>query len=366
MASIDLSTLERYMRLFGLMLGERTGMRFDSFSGNSYLREREGYKARILEEAHSELGSSNWDEATLAKRGSIRGKARRAMALSSNLVDFRQKLRFANILSERPDEAERALYDIYRSEDVEASFRKATEVFGARYDLVSYLFFLRDGGHYLPVRSREFDKRFRILDIDLKMEGRCSWDNYREYLGTIASIRRHLDGYFGFDTPPSLLDAHSFVWMANDLEEYGARHPSAALGTPSGQLTKDRKSTVKQRVGQNLFRKGVMEYWGGRCAITGCADKRILVASHIKPWRVCDKDNEWLNPFNGILLSPNLDSLFDSGLISFGDDGCIVLSDQLDHDDASRLGVSPDMRLPRVDPRHLPFLKYHRANVLLK
>ena len=76
--------------------------------------------------------------------------------------------------------------------------------------------------------------------------------------------------------------------------------------------------------------------------------------------------HEWLDPFNSILLPPNLDSLFDAGLISFGDYGRIVFSNQPDHDDATRLGVSPDMRLPRVDPRHLPFLRYHRANVLLK
>ena len=366
MASIDLSTLERHMELFGLMLGERAGMRFDSFSGNSYLQENEGYKARILSKAQGALGSSGWDETTLARRGRISERALRAMDLSFNLVHYQQRLHFANVLSESPGEAERAIYDVYRSQDIEAAFQGVTDVFGAKYDLVSYLFFLRDGSRFLPVRPRMFEGKLRIVGVDLKMEGRCSWANYQEYLGTIAAIRAHLEGYFGFDAPPTLLDAHSFVWMADDIEEYGARRPSAAPEAPTGRLSKDREATVKQRVGQDLFRRGVVEYWGGRCAITGCADKRVLVASHIKPWRVCDKDNEWLDPFNGILLSPNLDSLFDSGLISFGDDGRIILSDQLGEDDASRLGVNPDMRLARVDSRHLPFLRYHRANVLLR
>ena len=366
MVEIDLARLEHYMRVFDQMLSDKSGMRFESFTGNSYLQENEGYKARVLAEAQDALSTSNWDAGMLEKTGTISKRAVKAMRLSANLVDYHQHLHFENVLSAKPSEAERALFDIYRSTDVEESFAEAVGVFGAKYDLISYLFFLKDGGRYLPVRPRFFDNSFRILGIDLKMEGRCSWGNYSEYLEAISSVRSHLDSFFGFDEPPTLLDAHSFVWMADILEAYEAGMPYLSFDVPADPVAKDTVAVTKQRIGQEQFRKALVTYWGGRCAVTGCSDTRVLVASHIKPWRVCSKDNEWLNPFNGILLSPNLDSLFDAGLISFEDDGSIIFSEQLDPEDAEKLGVGTDAKLSKTDSRHAQFLSYHRENVLLR
>ena len=57
---------------------------------------------------------------------------------------------------------------------------------------------------------------------------------------------------------------------------------------------------VVQRVGQDIFRRCLLEYWDGRCAITGLAVPELLRASHIKPWAACDTDAERLDIFNGI------------------------------------------------------------------
>lgn len=365
MASLDLAKLEHYMRVFGRMLTERSGATFDSFSGNSYLQEQEGYKGLILAEAQRSLAVAHWDESMLAKGGVIGKLAIKAMAQSGNLVHYQQRLHFGNVVAEHREAAERALYDIYRSPDAQAAFEQATGIFGAKYDLISYLFFLKDGGRYLPVRPTFFDNYFRVLGVDLRMSGRCTWENYTDYLGAMAAIRNHLDSFFGFDVPPTLLDAHSFVWMADVLEAYEAEMPANEPVVSVEPVSKDTAGITKQRIGQERFRKALIDYWGGRCAVTSCADLRVLVASHIKPWRVCTVDNEWLNPYNGILLTPNLDSLFDGGLISFTDDGDIILSPQLDEDEAEKLGVSRAMRLRKMDPRHRPFLQYHRENVLL-
>lgn len=78
---------------------------------------------------------------------------------------------------------------------------------------------------------------------------------------------------------------------------------------------------VVQRVGQNLFRSALLDYWQGRCCVTGLAVPELLRASHIKPWAACESDNERLDVFNGLLLAPHLDALFDGGWVSFADNG---------------------------------------------
>lgn len=61
-----------------------------------------------------------------------------------------------------------------------------------------------------------------------------------------------------------------------------------------------------QRVGQDIFRQGLMECWESRCAITGLAIPELLRASHIKPWADCATDAERLDVYNGLLLAPIL------------------------------------------------------------
>jgi hypothetical protein len=74
-----------------------------------------------------------------------------------------------------------------------------------------------------------------------------------------------------------------------------------------------------QRVGQDLFRDGLLDYWDGICAVTGLAVPELLRASHIKPWVDCDTDAERLDLFNGLLLAPKLDAAMDRGFITIDD-----------------------------------------------
>lgn len=83
---------------------------------------------------------------------------------------------------------------------------------------------------------------------------------------------------------------------------------------------------IIQRVGQDLFRAGLLEFWEGRCALTGLAIPDLLRASHIKPWADCDHDAERLDIGNGFLFAPQIDAAFDRGFVTFADDGAIVLS----------------------------------------
>ena len=78
--------------------------------------------------------------------------------------------------------------------------------------------------------------------------------------------------------------------------------------------TTEAERLVIQRVGQDVFRDALLSYWGGRCAVTGVAEPRLLRASHIKPWAKCETDAERLDVYNGLLLAAHLDAAFDGGL----------------------------------------------------
>lgn len=120
---------------------------------------------------------------------------------------------------------------------------------------------------------------------------------------------------------------------------------------------------VVQRVGQNLFRAALLDYWQGQCCVTGLAVPELLRASHIKPWAACESDNERLDVFNGLLLAPHLDALFDGGWISFADNGKLLISEALAPTESERLGVRPDWALASLRPSHCVNLAFHRAHV---
>lgn len=125
----------------------------------------------------------------------------------------------------------------------------------------------------------------------------------------------------------------------------------------------EKNSIVKSRIGQGIFRKGLIEYWHG-CAISQCPLTWMLIASHIKPWR--DADNqERLDPYNGLLLLPNYDKLFDLGYISFNSKGKIMYSRLLDKFDRETIGLTNNLHLVKLEEQHLKYLKYHNDNCFL-
>jgi hypothetical protein len=120
----------------------------------------------------------------------------------------------------------------------------------------------------------------------------------------------------------------------------------------------ERKGLVTSRVGQGWYRQEILKKWNNQCSITGCSITEILISSHIKGWSECNED-ERLDPDNGILLSPNIDSLFDKHLISFYDDGSILVSDKVSKENLDILGISNSIKL-KVDDGMKKYLQHHR------
>jgi predicted restriction endonuclease len=162
------------------------------------------------------------------------------------------------------------------------------------------------------------------------------------------------------------LDAHSFAWRVGkykDVRNYIFECDEEETTVKDQTGKKEKLAVVKTRVNQSEFRRKLVEYWGEECSVTGCKQTDLLVASHIKPWRDCTLNSESSNKFNGLLLTPNLDALFDAGYISFKDDGTILISGRLSDSTIKIFGLSNDMQLRWIEDTHKGFLQYHRENI---
>ena len=127
--------------------------------------------------------------------------------------------------------------------------------------------------------------------------------------------------------------------------------------------TTEAERLVVQRVGQDLFREALLEFWGGKCCVTGLAVPELLRASHSRPWAKCESDEQRLDVFNGLLLCPNLDAMFDGGWVTFHDDGGMVMSNDLSEHAQKSLGIELPLCIQGLRPEHAPYLAFHRSNV---
>lgn len=128
----------------------------------------------------------------------------------------------------------------------------------------------------------------------------------------------------------------------------------------------ERKAIVSARRGQGVFRQNTLRILP-YCRVTGLQFESLLIASHIKPWRSCETAFERTDGYNGMMLAPHIDRLFDKGFISFTDGGSLIISNALSSTHWSAFGISDQMGNP---PIHFPkeshiYLGFHRTNVLL-
>ena len=130
--------------------------------------------------------------------------------------------------------------------------------------------------------------------------------------------------------------------------------------TASLPRTTEAERLVIQRIGQDVFRDALMDYWGGRCPLTGITEPALLRASHIVPWSDCS-DEQRLDVHNGFLLSALWDAAFDKGLVSFNDDGMARVSSSLSEAAGDALGVAGVPPLPGLRDAHRANLAAHRA-----
>jgi len=145
------------------------------------------------------------------------------------------------------------------------------------------------------------------------------------------------------------------------VQKYKKEDPEKIVSSKKGLNKPDsteRKGLVTSRVGQGYYRSQLRERWNDTCPLTGCQIGNILIASHIVPWKD-STDEERLDVDNGILLSPDVDALFDRHLISFTDEGRLIKSKSISEKELLKLGVSLASRI-RVFDGMKSYLKRHR------
>ena len=149
----------------------------------------------------------------------------------------------------------------------------------------------------------------------------------------------------------------------------GVRDSAAIYQPPPSEQLTTRATTVDLRIGQQFFRNAVLANFDNTCSVTGLAEPRVLVASHIRPWSV-DRQNR-LNPSNGLCLSATFDRAFDAGLVTVSAKlTCEVSEALLRHSDrktAAFFGSFDGVALARPQKVALleEALEWHRGNVFV-
>ena len=204
---------------------ERNGVGSDdhiSFSDpGCVLFEQEGYKDRVWRDAQERLGFP-WAESEVGSGGISERVAATFRVKTNNFVNYHSELKMTNYLADpkTAEKGERILYNIFYSSNEKSAFESAHAVFKAPYNLVSYLFFLKDDERFLPVKSTRIDSAFRAINVDYRVGGNASWDNYRGFLDRVDAVREALEATLPVAGGVTLLDAHSFLWVTQNYSDF--------------------------------------------------------------------------------------------------------------------------------------------------
>ena len=206
--------------------------------------------------------------------------------------------------------------------------------------------------------GRTTGKYFKVCSNSIEELEQWSWVKYQKGLNPCRICKEkglpveQLTGIQNFQVT-------SVLSLKSDIYKLEKR---LASETNSNKRT-EIETLIKARLGQGSFRKNVLKLHPN-CPLTGLDIQSLLIASHIKPWSKCNNE-ERLDPFNGLMLAPNIDALFDSGLITFETDGTIKISPKIDPENQERLGISRDMKL-KIEPESEKYFEYHRNHVFQK
>ena len=128
------------------------------------------------------------------------------------------------------------------------------------------------------------------------------------------------------------------------------------------ELPKVKENTKRDSYLHRIYKNHLKEESEEKIGSISCMVENLvypsLIASHIKPY-IQSNENEAYDPDNGLLLSRNLDALFDQGYISFDENGFIICSKLLNEK------LSSHLKEFHIDPKflhhnRLKYLRYHR------
>lgn len=201
-----------------------------------------------------------------------------------------------------------------------------------------------------------------LVDIEKYEGGYISEKEIFKYTAIAEKIGFIERKYNQVDYLFNLLGKLDDIVFVND-ELYFKQDAAIIFGEDLNKETRKRDSYL-HRIYKNLLKEETED----KLNFTKCMLEKLsypsLVASHIKPF--IDSDgNEAYDPNNGLLLSRNMDILFDQGYISFNDDGTIIYSPQLNEEVTKHLD---NYKLDSIfiNENRIQYFDYHRNNVFKK
>lgn len=215
----------------------------------------------------------------------------------------------------------------------------------------------------------------KLCEIDLS-----DVSGYENIIHKVISEYSKLIEYLELNNKPTIEEWKKLEYILNSLNNSEKEEILISLGNVSKNIetyepdnTKksikmvmqvkgsDVERTVQQRIGQSAFRKNLIEQFDNcKCRIKECKINKAeyLIASHILEWKLSD-ENQKTDPNNGFLLCPMHDFLFDAHLISFDEDGKIMISKKIPKDFYDEFNISKDTSIVLLENNKI-YLELHR------
>ncbi|MFA5302158.1 MAG: DUF3578 domain-containing protein, partial [Bacteroidales bacterium] len=222
---INENILEEKFFVFSDFIKSQDGKPFLAFKESPYINKEENYKYDVYNNAQQVLGIDSWKKEDVGS-GAIFKAVNAAIhlkiyigekATDHNLIDWRQKVKFSQYSTSK--QVEQFLYDFYKNKRQENECFEMFHKEGLPYQLIAFLFFIKDSSKYLPISQKVFDDIFSQLGIsNFKTSGNASWVNYSTFLEILKQVKDFINKK---DPEATLLDAHSFLWILQhiDMEE---------------------------------------------------------------------------------------------------------------------------------------------------
>lgn len=211
------------------------------------------------------------------------------------------------------------------------------------------LFWEGEEKHSSDKRVVEADRNGDEIHLFYREVHHTAFVYFGKILLTDYQLRKDAPSEFVFRISTLSTEVDAF----KEVREHAAEYKTLAVT--------EQEQIVVSRLGQGNFRRNVIRLWGS-CSVTGLQSVSLLRASHIKPWK--DSDNkERLTPYNGLLLIPDYDFLFDRGYISFKSNGSVLVSQRLTSFARKVFEVRDDLQLRKVFPGNKEYLEFHRTEV---
>lgn len=227
--------------------------------------------------------------------------------------------------------------------------------------------YMVDFGNIAPKTASDYITRLKFLSENYRIDYNLTIEDIDHIITQENNLRQSRDKY---STPKAMSDFRSglnkfYAFIQFDLKKQYEAEIKTEINkiNKSPNLLKTEKTTIIQsRIGQGNFRKDLINYWKG-CSFSKCEMREMLIASHIKPWRVSD-NNERLDYFNGFLLLPNYDKLFDLGYITIDIKGKFIYSKFLPEENYIFFNLKKLSNV-LIEDRHKPYLKYHNNHCFM-